>query len=254
MRPLQNDNQHCSKYSNNTKATSDTNVEYKVLYYQRKHKKHTDKGVSKLDGRLTVHHNRIVSLYNEQDAVVYSKNVPLNPQWNEETIVPLGPWNVQIIDASCCNNNNTHATMTHTNTHQTNESNANRNTKKFISKNTTNTFKVIKRSRGLLANKTNQPPSKKPLLVSTNTTTSTILSHIPLPNHIRNALLPHQIKGVDFIHQALRNYHGALCADEMGLGKTLQAIAIVAALHRNDRNKVRTNEGMQRTLSNTTTH
>jgi DNA repair and recombination RAD54-like protein len=90
-----------------------------------------------------------------------------------------------------------------------------------------------------------------PLVVSrqqqqpTTTTTastassSSILPHIPMPVTLAQTLRPHQVVGVDFVWAALGSHKGAIVADEMGLGKTLLTIAVVAALHRQHRDKVR---------------
>jgi DNA repair and recombination RAD54-like protein len=97
---------------------------------------------------------------------------------------------------------------------------------------------------------------------STSTTTTatattsfssfSILPHIPLPATLAQTLRPHQVTGVDFLWKALllnndsihndnnnnnNNSKGAILADEMGLGKTLMTIAVIAAMHRQDRSK-----------------
>lgn len=62
----------------------------------------------------------------------------------------------------------------------------------------------------------------------------TILPHIPLPATLARVLRPHQVSGVDFLWKAVAE-GGAILADEMGCGKTLMTIAVICALHRQDR-------------------
>jgi DNA repair and recombination RAD54-like protein len=82
-----------------------------------------------------------------------------------------------------------------------------------------------------------------------------LLANVPLPASVRSVLRPHQEEGVEFLWQALAPMavsgneqndtqspaRGAIFADEMGLGKTLMTIAIIAGLHRRQRDKVRPN-------------
>ena len=92
------------------------------------------------------------------------------------------------------------------------------------------------------------------------TASSATLPHIPLPESIRSVLRPHQVTGVDFLWKTLKEKHGCILGDgetiltplwqsnslvfvvpaEMGLGKTLMTISCIVALHRTQREKVRT--------------
>lgn len=102
---------------------------------------------------------------------------------------------------------------------------------------------------------TRLPPTSmasEPAAADTTTPTA-LLSHLPLPTRVLRALRPHQVTGIDFLYRALtttsRNHHGsgdsgstiggAILADEPGLGKTLMTIAVIAALHRQQRHQVR---------------
>ena len=80
----------------------------------------------------------------------------------------------------------------------------------------------------------NVPPVKS---VSVAPSQPTVLPDVPLPASIRTTLRPHQVDGVEFLWKALNRHKGAMLADEMGLGKTLMTIAILCALHRQDRHK-----------------
>ncbi|GKY98552.1 hypothetical protein MPSEU_000812000 [Mayamaea pseudoterrestris] len=66
---------------------------------------------------------------------------------------------------------------------------------------------------------------------------SAILPHIPLPATLARTLRPHQVTGVDFLWTALHDKRGAILADEMGLGKTLLTIALISAMHKQERTK-----------------
>lgn len=97
-------------------------------------------------------------------------------------------------------------------------------------------------------NKSNPPhrsivgPVHMPSQLTLSSQTSGILPHIPLPATLAEVLKPHQVTGVDFLWKALvldNKHSGAILADEMGLGKSLQTISIIAAMHRQRREKVR---------------
>jgi hypothetical protein len=99
---------------------------------------------------------------------------------------------------------------------------------------------LVKKRPAVAATGTSQPfKSLKRSPATATTGTSTVLPHMNLPAAIRQVLRPHQVTGVDFLHQALTCANGgAILADEMGLGKTLMTIAILCALHRQHRDKV----------------
>lgn len=72
---------------------------------------------------------------------------------------------------------------------------------------------------------------------------SSVLPNIPLLASIRNVLQPHQVEGVEFLWNALvqseEPHKGALLCDEMGLGKTLMTVAVIVAMYRQQRDRVR---------------
>lgn len=79
--------------------------------------------------------------------------------------------------------------------------------------------------------------------VDGKTMPSSVLPNIPLLASIRNVLQPHQVEGVGFLWNALvqseEPHKGALLCDEMGLGKTLMTVAVIVAMYRQQRDRVR---------------
>ncbi|MBM3184519.1 MAG: DEAD/DEAH box helicase, partial [Chlamydiae bacterium] len=59
------------------------------------------------------------------------------------------------------------------------------------------------------------------------------LPEVLLDDSFQGALLPHQKKGVDWLHFLYRSGFSGLLADEMGLGKTVQALAFFSLLRTN---------------------
>jgi hypothetical protein len=248
-------------------STSKEVSEYCVLYYKRKNgKKHSSKGVSKLDGSLRVCGKQVTLVCDDSGEVVCRKILSELGQRELEAdeVLKLGAFEVQVFQKTVDVNSNqsiaslaslppqksTKLKKTFLKRRPLHPSRPPLPEKPSTNPEAISTFREEKQNlvlkklkRPLLSSFTLSRPKlrKRSPIQETKITNMfpNAVGSIDVPHSIQKVLKSHQISGVEFLWNCLSgDQKGAILADEMGLGKTLMTIAVICALHRQKRDRV----------------